>query len=79
MRPKRVRAESREGFVTTCIALREDQWKRIALLSLESGMVKTEIVRQAVDFYFRERREQERKAKRVVKGRKAAAREGAEK
>jgi hypothetical protein len=59
-------------MVQTCISLTEGQWRRLALISVETGLVKTEIVRRAVDLYFREYRVQMRKSKQASQGHKRA-------
>ena len=45
---KRQRAESREGMVTTTVALPDELHRALALVAVEKRTVMTELVRQAV-------------------------------
>ena len=49
----RKRAESREGMVSTNVAFKKAVHFRLRVLSAETGIVMTEIVRQAVDEWLK--------------------------
>ena len=65
-RPKRKRAESREGMRVTTIALPDEMHRRLAIEAIESRTVLTELVRQAISEWLERR---ERKSKAGRKGR----------
>jgi predicted DNA-binding ribbon-helix-helix protein len=52
----RQRAKSREGMVTTTVALRGAVHLRLKKISAETGIVMTELVRRAVEEWLRRQR-----------------------
>lgn len=65
-KPKRRRAESREGMRVTTIALPDEMHRRLAIEAIESRTVLTQLVREAISEWL-DRRERKRKPSRRTK------------